>query len=143
MLIRNWESSDNYQIAELEKICFSDAWTLQMVEKTQGESSFIGFVCEVQGEVVGYAGAICAYDLSDIALVAVKPEFRRKGIAQNLLKSLEQALLKNGVKKIYLEVRKSNENAQNLYTKCGFYPIGIRKKYYENTEDAIVMEKVI
>lgn len=143
MLIRRWEGGDNREIAQLESVCFSDPWTLEMVAETQNVSNFAGYVCEVDGEVVGYAGAIYAFDTSDIALVAVAPEFRRRGIAQNLLATLECELKKRGVSCIYLEVRKSNENAKNLYIKCGFLPVGIRKNYYENTEDAIVMSKVV
>lgn len=96
---------------------------------------------ENSGGIAGYAGAIFACDEADIALVAVKPENRRKGIARAMLKKLFEELIARGINKIYLEVRISNTNARSLYDSLGFLPVGIRKNYYENAEDAIVMVK--
>ena len=143
MRIRKWENDDNLAVAKLEQICFAYPWTEQMVKETAQMQNFYGVVAEIDGEVVGYAGAIIAYDVADIALVAVAPKFRKKGIAQGMLKSLQDALDKLEVASLFLEVRKSNESAINLYTKFGFMPVGIRAKYYEDSEDAIVMLKVI
>ncbi len=140
-MLRNWKQSDNERIAHLEKICFSDAWTFDMVCETANHPNFHGVVCEEGGEVIGYAGAIFVFDSADVALIAVEPAFRRRGIAFDMLKKLESELIRKGVINLFLEVRKSNTNAQNLYLKFGFVPIGERKKYYENTEDAIVMFK--
>lgn len=143
MLIRNWEKEDNQSVTDLEQICFAYPWTYKMVTEMQQQSSFLGVVAEIEGEVIGYAGAIYCLNQADIALVAVKPEFRRNGIAQKLINQLEQLLLQKGVTDVFLEVRISNTPARELYKRMGFSEISIRKKYYEDSEDAIVMLKVI
>lgn len=154
MQIDEWKREDNKQIAELEKVCFEYAWSLEMVEETSSLKNFCGVVareseadnCRDLAEkaketdaVIGYAGAIYAFDSADVALVAVSPKRRRLGYGASLLKSLLKKLEKLGVKNVFLEVRVTNESAKNLYKKMGFSTVGIRKKYYENGEDALVM----
>ena len=143
MLIRNWEKEDNQAVTDLEQICFAYPWTYKMVAEMQEQASFLGVVAEIESEVIGYAGAIYCLNQADIALVAVKPEFRRNGIAQKLINQLEQLILQKGVTDVFLEVRISNTPARELYKRMGFSEISIRKKYYEDSEDAIVMLKVI
>ncbi|MBQ7408690.1 MAG: ribosomal protein S18-alanine N-acetyltransferase [Clostridia bacterium] len=143
MIYRKWQDADNEKIAFLEKICFSDPWSYDSVRETHSLDNFYGVVAEDCGEVIGYAGAIFAYDSADIALVAVQPEYRRNKIGEKLVNELIGALLLKKITQIFLEVRVSNESAKALYLKLGFKPVGIRKNYYENSEDAIVMLKVL
>ena len=75
--------------------------------------------------------------------MATSVKFRRKGIAQSVINRLIDELLEKKVENIFLEVRVSNYGARALYEKLGFKEIGIRKNYYENAEDAIVMKKVL
>ncbi len=143
MLIRNWESKDNQAVTNLEQICFAFPWNYEMVCETQSQSSFLGLVAESNGDVVGYVGAIYCFNQADIALVAVDPKLRRQGIAQLLINQLIEGLLVKNVNELFLEVRVSNTPARSLYNKMGFEEVGVRKKYYEDTEDAIVMLKEI
>ena len=142
-MIRDWLFSDNGQISELEKKCFAFPWSYEMVCETQGQDNFYGVVAEENGGVIGYAGAIYCLDQADIALVATHPDYRRKGIAENVVNQLIGALLLKGVTTVYLEVRVNNHGARSLYEKLGFTMVGIRKNYYEDAEDAIVMAKVL
>ena len=143
MLIREWKSGDNIAVAELEQKCFSYPWNYEMVCETQNQNNFCGLVSVVDEQVVGYAGAIFAFDIADIALVAVAPEYRRQKIAESVVKALIDELIDKKVEKIFLEVRVSNAPARSLYTKVGFKEIGVRKNYYEDAEDAIVMALVV
>lgn len=143
MLIRTWEEKDNLQVAKLEEQCFSFPWDYEMVSDTQSSPSFYGVVAEENQEVIGYAGAVFCVDQADIALVAVSPLHRRKKIAESMLNELIGALFNKGVNNFFLEVRITNRGARALYEKLGFKIIGIRKNYYEDAEDAIVMSKVI
>ena len=142
MLIRDWQSDDNLKVSELEVKCFSYPWTYDMVLETQSQTNFCGVVAVVNEVVVGYAGAIFASDMADIALVATDPDFRRQKIAENAVNALIDKLICKGIVKIFLEVRITNHPARSLYTKIGFKEIGIRKNYYEDSEDAIVMALV-
>ena len=144
MLIQEWKSSDNKQIEELEKICFAYPWNYEMICETQAHPLFSGLVAkDEEGKIFGYVGAIYFENQADIALVAVHPLKRRQGLAESLINRLIDALFASGVTEIFLEVRVSNDAAKSLYLKLGFNPVGIRKNYYENTEDAIVMKKVL
>lgn len=143
MLIKNWTTEFNEDVYRLEQICFEYPWNKDMVEETASGDNFSGVVAVEDGKTVGYAGAVFALDVADIALVAVAPDYTRRGFAFALVNKLCENLLARGVEYVYLEVRRSNFAAIALYTKCGFAPVGIRKKYYENAEDAIVMMKRI
>lgn len=139
MQIVEWKPEDNADVAALEKICFEYPWSAEMVTETSSLPNFCGVVAKENDETIGYAGAIYALDSADIALVAVSPEKRQKGIGFSLLKSLFEKLFSFGVKNVFLEVRVTNDPAKNLYLKAGFSPVGLRKNYYENGEDAFVM----
>jgi ribosomal-protein-alanine N-acetyltransferase len=71
--------------------------------------------------------------------IAVAAERQRSGVATRLLAQLAWEAINRGCEALTLEVRVSNTGAQALYRKFGFVPAGVRQRYYENTEDAIVM----
>ena len=143
MIIRKWQYADNLSVYKIEKESFSDPWTKEMISDTFIQDNFIGFVAEEEGTLQGYIALTYCLDEAEINIIAVKREFRRKGIASKLLETTFDALKKAGINKIFLEVRKSNICAINLYQKNGYLTISQRKKYYSDGEDAIVMEKVI
>ena len=91
-------------------------------------------------DILGYAGVLMVPDECDITKISVRGDQRRQGIGRALLEELQRRLPAFGVRKIFLEVRKSNTAAVRLYESCGFAAVGERKKYYaEPVEDAIVM----
>lgn len=141
MTIRKWLYADNLSVYKIEKESFSDAWTKEMISDTFIQDNFIGFVAEEDGKVVGYIALTYCLDEAEINIIAVTREFRRKGIASKLLEKTYETLSPMGVDKIFLEVRRSNKSAQNLYKKQGFEVIGVRPKYYKGVEDAILMRK--
>jgi ribosomal-protein-alanine N-acetyltransferase len=65
--------------------------------------------------------------------------WRSRGIATELLLDLAWEAHRRGCAAMTLEVRHTNMSAQKLYERFGFVPVGVRKKYYENRDDAIVM----
>jgi ribosomal-protein-alanine N-acetyltransferase len=92
-----------------------------------------------RGEIVGYAGLWFTADEAHVTNVAVRPDQQRSGIATSLLLALADVAIERGCIAWTLEVRASSTGAQDLYRKLGFNPAGVRARYYENTEDAIVM----
>lgn len=96
-------------------------------------------VAKVGATVVGYAGELFSLDDAHITNIAVDPEWHRHKIGTRLLVTLARQAIARGAKHLTLEVRVSNTGAQEMYRRFGFAPAGIRRKYYENTEDAIVM----
>ena len=92
-----------------------------------------------RGGIVGYAGLWFNADEAHVTNVAVQPERQRAGVATALLLGLADAAIERGCVAWTLEVRVSSTGAQELYRRFGFNPAGVRARYYENTEDAIVM----
>jgi len=89
--------------------------------------------------VVGYAGLMFVVGDAHVTNIAVTAERQRSGVATRLLAELAWEAIYRGCEAMTLEVRVSNTGAQALYRGFGFVPAGVRQRYYENTEDAIVM----
>jgi ribosomal-protein-alanine N-acetyltransferase len=93
--------------------------------------------------LVGYAGLWFVDDpdgdQAHVTNIVVAPDARRTGVGTQLLLALARTAIDRGCVAWTLEVRASNTAAQELYRRFGFAPAGVRKRYYENTEDAIVM----
>ena len=130
------------QVAQLEKICFSDPWS-EMSIAHELESLWSYWLVAVDGDTVaGYIGSQSSIDEADIMNVAVHPDYRRQGIAENLINTLVADLKKRGCHALLLEVRASNTPAITLYEKLGFAQVGSRKNYYRNPkEDALILRK--
>ena len=101
-------------------------------------------VAENQKNIVGYILFNQILDEAEIYKIVVSKEFRKKQIAFKIVEFLLDELKKNDVKKIFLEVRKSNIPAISLYKKCGFINIREIIDYYTNPkEDGIMMLKEV
>ena len=129
-------------IAQLERLCFSDPWSENSVA-SELQNPLSLWLTALEGEtVVGYIGSQSVMGESDMMNVAVHPDARRRGIAQNLIEALVQALRNQGNHSLTLEVRASNSPAIALYKKLGFQEAGRRRNYYRNPkEDALILRK--
>lgn len=92
-----------------------------------------------KGRIVGHAGLWFTHDEAHVTNVAVHPDARRNGVATTLVLALAEEAIRRRCVAWTLEVRVSSVGAQELYRNFGFVPAGVRKNYYENVEDAIVM----
>lgn len=142
VLIRNIKAGDTSAVSKIEKECFSKPWSEKMIEEKLENSTSIFIVAQYQGEIIAYIGASDICGECYIDNIAVTQKFRRKGIAKLILtRCIEKAEEKN-CEFITLEVRKSNEKAQNLYQMAQFERIGERKNYYSSpTENAVIMTR--
>ena len=142
MMILPMTSDHVFQVALLEKLCFSDPWSENSVA---GEltNQLAHWLVAVDGErTVGYVGSQTVMDESDMMNVAVHPDYRKQGIATALIVGLVEELRKRGSRCLTLEVRASNENAISVYRKLEFGEVGRRKNYYRNPrEDALILRK--
>ena len=133
---------DIKQIAEIEKACFSTPWSENAINEELFNPLSVFFVAKYEDTVVGYIGMHHVIDEGFIANVAVSPQFRQKGIAKALIQTLIAYAEQHALSFITLEVRKSNQNAINLYTGQGFITEGERRHFYEHPkEDAYIMTK--
>ena len=129
------------QVAELEKICFSDPWSRRMLsEHLENECAATLVAQGSDGTVLGYAGLLVILDEGYITNVAVHPDYRRQGIAGELLNVFRRFAEGNKLAFLTLEVRESNAPARVLYAKYGYKEVGVRKNYYDHPkENAIIM----
>ena len=133
-----------HQMAEIEKLCFSEPWSEDTIRDELDTPLSRYFVCSDGDTVLGYIGTRILLDECDITNIAVHPTFRRGGIATLLLDELIKTVKEMGVVCLHLEVREGNIPARAFYEKSGFLPVGRRKNYYDlPTEDAILMTKVL
>lgn len=142
MIITNMNDGHVSQVAQLEKLCFSDPWSENSIASELENPLALWLVAEKNGAVAGYVGSQTVMDETDMMNIAVHPDHRRQGIAEALIEALIAVLKLKGSRSLTLEVRVSNENARRLYEKLGFCQAGIRKNYYRNPrEDAIILRK--
>ena len=136
------QKEDIPQVAEIEALAYGkhhwskDAFYSEIDNKLARYYS----AKNSQGDVVGYAGTWHIVDEAHITTIAVKPDERRKHIAECLVVKLLDDCYNEFIKYITLEVRVSNVPAIKLYEKYGFKSLGKRKGYYQdNNEDALIM----
>ena len=130
------------QVAELEKLCFSDPWSEKSVASELDNPLSLWLVALDGDRVAGYVGSQTVMDESDMMNVAVHPDYRKLGVATGLIVGLVEELHKKGSRCLTLEVRASNAPAISLYEKLGFLQAGLRKNYYHNPkEDALILRK--
>ena len=131
------------QIAALERACFSDPWSENLLEDAlfDPQASFIVAEDGEEGNVLGYAGLHAVLDEGYIDNIAVTPDARRHGVASALLDVFCRFGAVN-LAFLTLEVRKSNAAAIALYEKHGFHMAGLRPGYYQHPrEDAVIMTR--
>jgi len=128
-------------VLRIESQVYPRPWSLALFMSELGlRSSRCYVVARVGGSVVGYAGLMLTGDDAHITTIAVDPEWQRHKIGTRLLVFLARESVRRGARNLTLEVRVSNEPAQAMYRRFGFKPAGIRKGYYQETnEDALVM----
>jgi ribosomal-protein-alanine N-acetyltransferase len=136
-------------VMEIEAVSYPKPWSQGVFESelAQVRSGARRYLVARRGDrqarerrrIVGYAGLWFTADEAHVTNVAVQPAQQRTGVATALLLGLADAAIERGCQAWTLEVRVSSTGAQELYRRFGFNPAGVRARYYENTEDAIVM----
>jgi len=130
------------QVAALEKVCFSDPWSVSSIIAELHNPLSTWLVSEEDGVVTGYIGAQSVPPEADVMNIAVAPDSRGKGLGAQLLHAMTALLHRQGIKALFLEVRPSNSAAIALYERYGFAQVGRRPKYYVNPpEDALILRK--
>ncbi len=141
MVIRRWEEKDIEQIGSIEGRCFCDPWSKTMLSDCLRYPYYDCFVAEEGGQVCGYCCLIALFEDGEVANIAVDSPFRGRGIAKLLMQTMHDTAKGKGATRCLLEVRRSNASAISLYQGFGYEEYGVRARYYEDGEDAILMQK--
>ena len=141
VVLRKMTLDDLEQVVAIDQVSFSLPWPSRSFyfELTDNPASRC-WVAELDGRVVGMLVAWLIVDEIHIATLATHPDFRKQGIGEKLLSFTLQSARDEGAVSSFLEVRKSNAAALELYRKFGYIEDGRRTGYYkDNDEDAILM----
>ena len=127
------EISPNFQTE------FDEFWNINNLKNDFQNPNSTYFVAKLDNEIVGFAGFLNICDEANIMNIVTKINKRHLGIGSKLLSQLITSAHEQNCKSITLEVNEHNTYAINLYEKFNFKRIGLRKKYYNNKDNAIIM----
>ena len=139
-------SEMNLQDLENIKGClltdFDNFWSYNILkqELENGKSKY--FVAKQENEIVGFAGILLIIDQVNIMNIVVKKDKRNFGIGSSILEEIIRYSKIHNATSITLEVNEKNIPAIKLYKKYGFKQVGLRRKYYNNEDNAILMDLV-
>ena len=140
-LIRRMTLADVPAVHEIDALSFSLPWPERSFRFELTENQVArGWVAEVDGKIAAMLVIWFIVDEAHIATIAVHPDFRRRGIGEQVLLHALRAAQNEGAQRAFLEVRAGNTAAQAMYKKYGFEMAGVRPGYYkDNNEDAFLM----
>ena len=136
-LISEMKIEDLENIKDILEVDFDEFWNYETL-KEELESNFSKyFIAKQNDNIVGFAGLKIILDEADLMNIVTKKCCRHEGIASNIMDKLIEYCKQEKIKCINLEVNIQNSIAINFYKKYNFKEVGLRKKYYDNTYDAI------
>ena len=132
-------SAFRYEVEHNQHAHYYVAWP-QPVAGSSVTRVGIGRVLQATPPLVGYGGFWYVAEEAHISTIAVHPEHRGRGVGELILAGMMEKAISLDVAEVTLEVRVSNQVAQQLYRKYGFRQVGTRRGYYtDNQEDALLM----
>lgn len=135
MTIQDLEKIQNILISD-----FDDFWNYNILKQEfLNENSYLLVAKTVDGTIVGFAGIQFILDEVNINNIVTKINYRNNGIGSKLLQKIIDISKEKNMKTITLEVNENNSYAISLYDKFGFNNVGIRKKYYNGIDNALLM----
>ena len=136
--VLQYDNNIYYVACEVESTVYDDRENADYYQNAENEDSVIS------DKVVGFAGIMLLADEAELLNIAVTPSFQGRKIGQALLNKMIVSAKEKGIRRILLEVRKSNTLAMDLYYKNQFVKLGERKNYYSRPkENAVIMERRI
>jgi len=134
--VRRATRADMQAILHIESLVGQEAWSARAVGDQLDHPRDASLVAELHGQVVAHVLALLVAGEAEIITLAVHPDHQRRGHARALLAA---ALRHWSAERVVLEVREHNTAARALYARCGFEPVGRRRRYYADGSDAVVM----
>lgn len=129
-------------VARLEALCFTNPWTLDMLERELDRSQVarVYALRDETGDVAAFCTCWIVLDELHINTIAVAPNRRREGLATRLMRHVLREAARAGGRRATLEVRASNTVARRLYSTLGFVETAVRPRYYtQPEEDGIIL----
>ena len=132
--------NDLETIKDILQTEFDEFWTYEILQQEllSNNSKYI-VAKSLDNIIVGFAGIKIILDTAELMNIVTKKSFRENGIGKLMLEYLINMCKNEKIKTLNLEVNSQNTIAINIYKKYNFKEVGLRKKYYNNTYDAILM----
>lgn len=145
--VRMMREDDVPAVMAIERASFEAGWPATAFERELSRNTMARYIVAEEGETngaapgpVGFAGLWLMLDEAHVVTVAVLPHLRGRGIGRLLVHGLIELARASAMSVATLECRESNTVARRLYSRYGFYEVGVRKRYYsDNQEDAVIM----
>lgn len=131
--------NDLENIKHILIVDFDNFWSYEILKEDLTSNTSTFYVAKYLNEIICFAGIKQICDEVELMNIVTKKNYRNMGIASLILKHIISSCKKNDIKCINLEVNSKNSIAINLYKKYNFKQVGLRKRYYNNTDDAILM----
>ena len=130
---------DAKSLVAIDAVCFDIPWEEHVIISDLNEGSSAYLKATVNGKIAGYGVLRRMNDSSHLMNIAVLPEYRRHGIALQLMAGFDELSNEWGCRKMRLEVRSSNVTARNFYVSLGFVYSSRARSYYADGEDALIL----
>lgn len=141
--IRNIDRQDIPRLVELEEELLKETVGEEMLAAELHNKFARFYVATISDVVIGYLSCWMVEDTVDIINVVIDKNYQHQGYGQALFFKMEQEAKLEGCTNIILEVKENNTGAINFYLKQGYKEISMRKNYYQDHTNALIMKKVI
>jgi ribosomal-protein-alanine N-acetyltransferase len=139
LIIAPASHGDLAAVHKLETLCFPAPWRREFFESELDAAGRFNLVAKRGGRVIGYLFAMWFFDEMHVNKIAVAESERRRGIALSLMQQCLDFAAMHEIRTISLEVRQSNNGAQEFYLSLDFEPLYVRPRYYPDGEAAVIM----
>ena len=139
MQITNMTLSDLDLISNNLENEFDDFWNYNILKKVFQNENYILLVAKENESIIGFTVISIILDEATIENIVTKKDMRKKHVASSLMEEIIKICKKKNLSSLTLEVNSLNLPAIKLYQKFNFKNVGLRKKYYNNTDDAVIM----
>ena len=143
--IRTMKYADLKRVISVEKKAYPHPWTIGIFRDCL-RVGYHAWVMTLDNDIIGYGIVMLSPGEAHILNICISPDYQKKGLGRHLLRYMLKKMNQTEVDMALLEVRRSNEHAQELYKSEGFHELGVRKGYYpadKGREDAIILAKYI
>lgn len=129
---------DLHEIYEIEKSVFKNCWSKISLKKELENKNFnLNLLCRLNNKIIGYFFSKNVKNEYHVLNFALKKNYQHRGYGKLFFNIIINEYILDG--SVFLEVKRSNLSAINFYKKFNFKEVGLKKKYYSDGEDAIIM----
>ena len=141
IIIQKLKKEHILSVVDIEERHLEETLGFEMLQ-SELHNKYAHFYVALDDElVIGYIGAWIIEGTTDMINFVVDSKYQHKGIGQLLMKEIINQSISENSKEILLEVREKNNQAINFYLLQGFKQIAIRKEYYKNKDNALILRK--